>query len=78
MGAQPAKPSKKSRLEDDRTRREETFAEATSKRGSIDAMTTVEDWDPSDIWDFSDHRPVLSEHHDRSKISSKASRHRKR
>ncbi|EUB62383.1 glutamate receptor AMPA [Echinococcus granulosus] len=60
MGAQPAKPSKKSRLEDDRTRREETFAEATSKRGSIDAMTTVEDWDPSDIWDFSDHRPNSS------------------
>ncbi|KAL5964171.1 hypothetical protein TSMEX_008116 [Taenia solium] len=72
MGAQPAKPSKKSKLEEDRTRREDTFAEATSKKGSIDAMTTVEDWDPNDLWELSDHR------HGKSKLSRNASHQRKR
>lgn len=78
MGAQPAKPSKKSKLEEDRTRREDTFAEATSKKGSIDAMTTVEDWDPNDLGELSYHQQVLSQHHDKSKLSPNASHHRKR
>ncbi|VDM17707.1 unnamed protein product [Hydatigera taeniaeformis] len=78
MGAQPAKPSKKSRVEEDRTHKEDTFAEATSKKGSIDAMTTIEDWDLNDLWDLNDHRSVVPEHHDKSKFASKSSRHGKR